>query len=211
MLPNVAGTRRASSLARERRVVPGLPELDRVLPLGGLVAGSLVDLHADEGSGALWLALRVAGHQQRSFGLRSRRSVVLVDATGDFYPPAAQRAGVDLERLVVLRSKATSSSKVRTSWVVACVDEALRSRAVAAVVAPVRKLDGPESHRLRIAAEKGGGLGLLVRPQSERSAVSAAAVRLVVRSTNGEEEERALEVEPLRVRGGIALGTWRVS
>src|SRR5437588_490335 len=82
----IAGTFRASALVREprRRVlqppVSGLPELDEVLPLGGLVAGSLVDLHADDGAGAFVLALRVAAQQLRA-SAGSSRSVVVIDST----------------------------------------------------------------------------------------------------------------------------------
>src|SRR5438270_7996042 len=115
MLPKIAGTFRASALADERlrgrRVVPGLPELEEVLPLGGLVAGSLMDLHAEEGAGAFALALRIAAHRQgapgvagvRAAALHGARTVVVVDTTGDFHPQAAAQAGVDLARLVVLR------------------------------------------------------------------------------------------------------------
>src|SRR5260370_1027964 len=105
LTPSIAGTFRASALVREpRRVVSVLPELDEVLPLGGLVAGSLVALHADGGAGAFVLALRVAAQQLRSPS-GSSRNVVVIDsqddardgarsgspggAMGGFYPPAA--------------------------------------------------------------------------------------------------------------------------
>jgi hypothetical protein len=198
VLPNIAGTLRASALGRERRLVPALPELEGLLPQGGLVAGSLVDLHADEGAGAFALALRIAARQQgpRHAGLPpGGRYVVLVDATGDFYPQAAAQAGIVLERLIVLRRATRADSK----WLLACLDETLRSRAVAAVIARVKKLDGASSHRLRVAAETGGGLGLFVRPLDERTAVSAAAVRLHVEPSADRPFELAIEAQ--RVRG----------
>jgi len=187
MVPAIAGVFRASALVHERGHGSG-----------GLAVGSLVDLHADDGAGAFLVALRLAARQQAS-----GRTIVVVDAMGDFYPPAAAKAGLDLGRLLVLRSRD----------VLACLDESLRSKAVGAVVARVRRLDGAQSHRLRVAAEAGGGLGLLVRPLDERTAVSAAAVRLVVRATPPAERfgERGFELEPLRVRGDVALATWRLA
>lgn len=167
-----------------------------------IAVGSLVDLLADDGSGAFALALRMAADKQRPTSESPARTVVVVDPTGDFYPPAAHKAGVDLERLLVVRARSANAA-----WLLGCLDEALRSRAVAAVVARVRRrdgLDGPASHRLRVAAEAGGGLGIFVRPLDDRSAVSAAAVRLVVR---GSASGPALE--PLRVRGGVALESFR--
>jgi hypothetical protein len=217
--PNIAGAIAGRTFAvRERTVVAGLPELDEVLPLGGLLAGSLMDLHAEEGTGAVALALRIAAHQQ--IQAARDRNVVFVDATGDFYPQAAAQAGVDLGRLIVLRASSTPSSSTSPSppsrahkkWLLACLDETLRSRAIGAVVARVQQLDAPSSHRLRVAAESGGGLGLFVRPVSERTAVSAAAVRLLVAAEppRGASRQRGLTVEPLRVRGGVALGPWHL-
>ncbi len=145
--------------------------------------GSLMDLHADDGSGACALALRIAARHQAGTG----KTIIIIDSTGDFYPPAAVKEGVALERLLVVRAR-------REAAVLAALDEALRCKAVAAALARVRRLDGAGSHRLRVAAEKGGGLGLLVRPLDDRTAVSAAAVRVIVRGGG--------RVEPFRVRGG---------
>ncbi|MBI3726610.1 hypothetical protein HY251_22015 [bacterium] len=181
---------RARALLEEhavRAIVPAIPELEGLLPGGGFPAGSLVDLHADEGAGALALALAIAGRQERS------RTVVVVDGAGDFYPPAAAREGIDLGRLVLVRPG---------KHVLACLDEALRTKSVAAVVAQVRRLAPSSGHRLRVAAEAGGGLGLLVRPEEERTAVSAAAVRLQVEP----DREGCLVLTPLRVRGILDPG-----
>lgn len=200
---------KASALVREAPLVSGVPELDRLLGPSGLARGSLVDLHAGEGARALELALAVAARLAPA-----PRALVLVDSQGDFYPPAAAQAGVDLERLIVVRT-----AWVRTAWgrtagrarggraqerdALAAVDEALRSRAVAAVVARLQGLDAAASHRLRVAAEAGGSLGFLVRPLEERTQVSGAAVRLLVEPRSAEPRGRgALRLAPLRVRGG---------
>src|SRR5947209_4241929 len=88
---------KASALVREPRVASGVPELDRVLGPAGLARGSLVDLHAGEGARAIELALSIAAR------LEPARALVLVDTTGDFYPPAAAQAGVELDRLIIIK------------------------------------------------------------------------------------------------------------
>ncbi len=187
-LPAVVSARLLFEEKRGKTLLPGVAELEGLLPQGGLPAGSLVDLHADEGAGALALALAIAARQEKL------RSIVVVDSAGDFYPPAAAHAGIDLERLIIL--------KPPEKLALACLDEALRTKAVAATIARIRGLAPSRSHRLRVAAETGGGLGLIVRPKEERSHVSAAAVRILVEKDPG----RGLVLTPLRVRGGMALG-----
>src|SRR5690606_1330400 len=65
------------------------------------------------------------------------------------------------------------------------IDLALRSPAVGAVVADGSGLDMASTRRLRLAARAsgggGGGFCLLLRPGSERKALSAAQTRWVVR------------------------------
>ncbi len=57
------------------------------------------------------------------------------------------------------------------------IDQALRTRGVACVIADARRLDMAGSRRLQLAAEAGGALGLLVRPPDEERALSAARTR----------------------------------
>src|SRR4051812_15575512 len=119
---------KASALVRDARVLSGVPELDRLLGPTGLARGSLVDLHADEGARALELALGVAARLAPA-----ARALVLVDTAGDFYPPAAAQAGVELERLIVVRAIGPGRAAEREA--LGAIDEALRSKAVAAVLA----------------------------------------------------------------------------
>jgi protein ImuA len=191
--------KKASALVREARFASGVPELDRVLGGSGLARGSLVDLHAPEGGRALALALAIAGKLCHEASLRA---IVLLDTTGDFYPPAAAQAGIDLARLVVVRP--SGSSRRASREMLSALDEALRSKAVGAAVARVRGLDPGASHRLRVAAEAGGGVGLLLRPIVERTSVSAAAVRLLLepRLASQRAAASAWTIVPLRIRGG---------
>ena len=179
---------RASALLRQQPLSSST-ELDQLLP-AGTAQGSLVDLHADEAVGALALALKIAAEQQRRF---PTRSVVLVDTTADLYPPGLLPLGIDLSRTFVLRPSERDA--------LPCLDEALRSKSVAASVGRIKCIGGTQSHRLRIAAQAGNGIGILVRPLAERGEISGASLRLhVSRGTDG-----TLHFEPLRLRGAIAL------
>jgi cell division inhibitor SulA len=84
-----------------------------------------------------------------------QRWIFYIDRTGDFYPPAAAQLGVPLGQLLVVR--VTRPTEVL--WV---CEQALRCRAVAAVIAPLPSIDSYASRRLQLAAEAGGGLGLLI-------------------------------------------------
>lgn len=164
-----------------RSVLTGLAPLDRVLPCGGLPCGAVVEILADDlGVGAMSLAMRVAGNsiqppQDRGVSTGTapdHRCIVLVDRFGDFYPPAAGRYGVGLDRLVVLRASRAKDA----FW---AVDQALRCPAVAAVVAPLGKLDERCSRRLQLAAESSGCLGLILM-SARRRAKSFAAIQMLV-------------------------------
>ncbi|HUU82704.1 MAG TPA: hypothetical protein VM243_04290 [Phycisphaerae bacterium] len=165
-----------------RPVVPtGLARLDRALPNGGLPGGAVTEIlsHLD-GAGGTTLALRAA-----VAAAQSGRAVAVVDAGGDFYPPAMWRLGMQVDRLLVIRVS-------RPEEVVWAVDQCLRCSAVAAVVAPIRRLDAAASRRLQLAAESGGGLGILLRPDTGRRH-SFAAVQMRV------------EPVPVEAPGSVAL------
>jgi protein ImuA len=127
---------------------------------------------------------------------------MVLDRTGEFYPLAAAAQGIEPARLIVVHP----GIKADHTW---ALDQALRCPAVAAVVAwpesPDGKLDGHTFRRLQLAVEQGGGLGLLVRPESVRGQPSWADVRLLVEplpSTAPYGRPRRMRVVLLRCRGG---------
>ncbi|MCH8242002.1 MAG: hypothetical protein IH897_05255 [Planctomycetes bacterium] len=101
-----------------------------------------------------------------------RRYLVVVDTGNDFYPPAARQHGIELDRLIVVRVR----RRKEAFWV---VDQALRCRAVAVVIAALPQLDDRQSRRLQLAAESTGGIGLILR-SARRRMKSFAAVRMRV-------------------------------
>ncbi len=204
----------------------GCAALDRCLPDGGYAAGSVIEyLRAMPGCGASTLAFTAAAVAMRS----TSGFVVIVDTQHNIYPPALASWGIDLEKLVLVRPQ----SDVDALW---AVDQSLRTPAVAAVVADVERIDDRAARRMQLAAEQGGGLALLLRPASARRGPSWADVQWMVRSLPSQDvsptqnvvlrhtsnailttsahssvtEERRLQVQLVRVRGGKAGATVRL-
>ncbi len=168
-----------ASLERVPALSSGCPALDRALPEKGFRPGTLVEwLCRGEGDGTATLAFRAAAGAcvpRRACVAAGRWSCSI--GRGEFYPLAAVAQGIEPARLIVVHP----GNKADHTW---ALDQALRCPAVAAVVAWPEsldgKLDGRTFRRLQLAAEQGGGLGLLIRPESVRCQPSWADVRLLV-------------------------------
>jgi hypothetical protein len=103
---------------------------------------------------------------------RGHQIAVIVDALGDFYPPAACQHGLATDRLVVIRTRRDKDA----FW---AVDQSLRCPGVAVVIAPLPGLDERLSRRLQLAAESSGCIGLILKP-ARRRVRSFAAVQMLV-------------------------------
>ena len=178
----------------------GCGEMDRCLPNGGYASGTVVEyLQASSASGATSLALTAA----REALTATDRFCVFVDWCQQFYPPAAAALGIDLKRVVIVRPR-TLADRL---W---AIDQALRSPAVAAVIAEIEHMDDRAARRLQLAAERGGGVGLLVRRASAQSHPSWAEVQWLVRPLADSSAHRQLKLELTRVRGGRSGTSVRV-
>jgi len=176
----------------------GVPDLDKMLPGGGLRGGTLLEwLSANEANGALSVAMVLAGIVQRQGG-----AIVVVDRQGDFYPPAASASGIVLSRTIVVQP--TKAADALWAW-----EQSLRSVAVGVSLGWMDAINDRTFRRLQLAAEAGGTLGFLLRPLSARGEPSWAAARLLVEALptgNGlSAAGRRLRVEVLHCRGG-AIG-----
>ena len=150
-------------------VSSGIPALDDLLPEQGLRRGALVEWFAEgEGAGAGTLALLAARQ-----AMQSRGALVVVDLRGEFYAPAAAGYGLDLAQTIILRPDGAADAM----W--AC-EQSLRCRGVAAVLYPLDQIHDRAFRRLQLAAERGGSLGLLLRPAARLREPSWASVRLLV-------------------------------
>src|SRR5436190_5795696 len=74
------------------------PEVDALLPGRGLPLGGLIEVLADEASGAFGLSLSLAGK-----AIESKAAWAVVDVDGSFYPPAAAQLGLDISKLFIIR------------------------------------------------------------------------------------------------------------
>jgi hypothetical protein len=120
-------------------------------------------------NGAATLSLLCAREACRLGG-----ALVVIDRLQTFYPPAAAAWGIDLDRLIIVRPRGMRDAL----WAAV---QGLRSPAVAAVWAPLDRLNSREFRQLQLAAQVGRTLGLLLRPSHVRGQPSWADVQLEVR------------------------------
>lgn len=172
---------------------------------GGLVWGAVHELLHGGGGGPPWFVAAVLARAAVRQCTDAGKQVVWVDGAGSgggggcVFAPAVIAAGVPAERLVVLRARTVSERL----WGIA---ECLRCEAVAVVVAEVGTLSRLWARRLQLAAERGGGVGLLTR-EVRKAGVYAAATRWRVWPVP--VEEAAGEVVQrwgvARVQGGVGV------
>jgi len=183
-------------------VSSGFAAVDGLLPAGGVRRGSLLEWlaagpAADDGlaggAGAVSLACGIACRLAR---IPSRpQTVVVIDRSGWFHPPAVLPWLADPRQLVVARPSRDDDE----IWV---IDQALRCDGVAAVVAwprsvaagaggsgraaaGQRQLWNTAMRRWQLAARSSGAVGLIVRPQAAGREPSWAEARLAVEPLPG--------------------------
>jgi protein ImuA len=172
----------------------GLPEVDALLPGGGLPRGALTEIAGGPGSGKTALCLAAMARAMREDGLAA-----FVDGRGEIYPPAAEALGVDLARLLIVRPgvrpQGERGQPLAALWSAEALLASGAFEVVAVDVVPPgrgRAASGWEAvgRRLLAAAEKGGAVGLwLGVPGAPRV---PAAVRLeVARGSGGPVVRRA--------------------
>ena len=175
----------------ERLLSTGCTPLDGLLPEAGFRPGILVEWLGDKGgSGAQTLAMLAARE-----AIAGGRVLVVMDRRREFYPPAAASLGIDLQRTFVVRAARAEEEL----W---ALDQALRCPGVGAAWAVVDQLDWRWFRRLQLAAEQGGGLGLLVRPAKMRGQPSWSQVQLWVQPRVSVGLRR-MRVEITHCKGGV--------
>lgn len=128
---------------------------------------------------------------------REGRWLVLVAPPYVPYAPALTRAGVDLARAIVVEPRVPRDAL----WV---AEQTLRAGACGAVLLWREEVEPRALRRLQLAAETGGGLGVLFRSLRYAGESSPAALRLRLRGIAG--RGRRLEVAVLKRRGGWPTG-----
>lgn len=150
--------RQAVARVDEKSVLrTGVAALDELAPGGAFRRGAVHEFLAPAGGQpGISVALRlVTAALRRDPG--GTTMVAWSDPAGELYGPALAFAGVDLNRLLVLRPQSPADEL----WAVA---ECLRCPGICATVAMVpTALSYVQARRLQLAAEHGGGIGVLLR------------------------------------------------
>jgi protein ImuA len=195
----------------------GVAAIDAALPWGGLPFGMLHELRGSlAAGGAAAFAGRFLRHQAAGRGgaLVWCEDASLAARQGRLYGPGLARFGIAAERLVVVRCW----GQRQVLW---AAHEALRSSAVACVVAELETLDLLAGRRLQLAAEAGGAAGLIRRFGRVDEAPSAAATRWRVEPffldaahaarcwLDAAHAARCWSLDLWRVKGGVP-GRWLV-
>lgn len=192
----------AEALAgRGEDAVPLCPAMDAALPWGGLPRAALHEiLAAEPGAAAGFAALVLA---------RAGGTVLWIAPEPDAWPPGLARFGLSPAQLVLVRAAREQDAL----W---AMEETLRCPAVGAALLVAGALDLTAARRLQLAAEAGGVLGLLLRPDADNAAPTAALTRWrigAVTSDSGSPHalgDPAWSLDLLRCRGGRPA-SWRAT
>jgi protein ImuA len=118
------------------------------------------------------------------------------DPERELYLPSLSASGIDIRHLILLRC----TSRADELWALA---ECLRCRGVGATVAFIERLNQIEARRLQLAAERGGGVGIFMRPYTPGTRTAyAAATRWLIRPETGGEHAQRWSVELVHGHGG---------
>jgi protein ImuA len=187
--------------ARGEDAVPLCPAMDAALPWGGLPRAALHEiLAAEPGAAAGFAALVLA---------RAGGTVLWIAPEPDAWPPGLARFGLSPAQLVLVRAAREQDAL----W---AMEETLRCPAVGAALLVAGALDLTAARRLQLAAEAGGVLGLLLRPDADNAAPTAALTRWrigAVTSDSGSPHalgDPAWSLDLLRCRGGRPA-SWRAT
>ncbi|MBT4018203.1 MAG: hypothetical protein HOE62_09655 [Alphaproteobacteria bacterium] len=192
------------------------PDLDAILPDGGLARGALHEVVGPPGAqgAAAGFAAALMGLAAKDIS-DSGGGVVLWcrrhydgQENGELYGPGLAAFGLGPERLLEVRAG-------RDHDILWALEEGLQSTALCAVLGEVSDLSFTASRRLQLAAEARGVPALVLRHNSQSHAVSAAQTRWkVTPATNvtaGYDMRWKLNL--LRCRGATAdsqLEDWQV-
>ena len=164
----IRGVETASRNDNGTRISSGCVAIDRLLPGSGYQRGTLIQWLTGGGQGADYLSLLVAQKACEDGG-----AMVVFDPLNQFYPPAAAAIGINLDNLIILRSKDSSS----LMW---SIDQALRCPAVATVWGPLEHINQRWFRRFQLSAEASGCIGLFIQPLSQARQPSWAEVQWIV-------------------------------
>ena len=202
---------RGSTAAPAATVSTGFAALDACLPGGGWPRAGLIEiLYEHTGQGEISLLLPALAVLLRRPQARWCAWIAPagLDAPGcktgaplEPYAPALAAAGLNLERVLVVRPDAHGArtpSRTSSSASLWAFGQALRSGACEAALAWLEP-HMLELRRLQVAAERGRTLGVLFRDASAARYPSAATLRVLLEGNGG----RGMRLTLLKSRGGF--------
>lgn len=165
----------------------GSNELDSLLPGQGIHRGSLVEWIGAGGAGtlSLWTIPHLATRH---------RPAIVVDSQRQVYP-LSLHFGIDPQALILVRPE----NKADSLW---AIEQALRCEAVSVVWGITDHLTPTTYRRLKLAAERAGSVGFLLRPIQALKQPTWADVRLVVEPRPSVDEPPCFHVRVDYSRGG---------
>jgi len=170
---------------REGGVSTGFAGLDQALPTRGWPWGALTEIAVPYwGLGELRLLLPAMVDLNRQ-----KRQIVWVAPPYLPYAPALTRAGLDLQYVLVVDTQPGN-----VSW---AMERLSSTRSCGMVLAWPAHLSEVEARRLQLAAETGGGIGIVMRAGGAKWRAPAAALRLEI-----EPRDEEIEINILKSRGG---------
>jgi hypothetical protein len=156
-------------------IASGHAGLDALLPGGGWPLGALIECcRAHDGLGALEPLLPALATLNAE-----ARWLAFVAPPYPLYAPALAQAGLAPQRCLSVSAAATAST-TRTAPAPWAAEQLLRGGACAAVLLWWAGEDSNTLRRLQLAAELGGALCVLFRPDAAATQISPAALRLRV-------------------------------
>lgn len=187
-------------LKTDAPVLPtGLTAFDAIAPNGGLAWGAVHELLTDHRDRP---PLTVAAFFARCAARQRQGVISWCDSRGGgLYPPALAAMGIPLDRLLLLRAKNFTDKFWATAECAGC-------RGVVATISGFHHnyLSRVQVRRLQLATERGGGLGVILRPLKEKqrrsSPAYAAATRWLVRPVAGDASVRRWELRLIHGHGG---------
>jgi protein ImuA len=171
------------------------PGPDLVLRPGGIVEW----LTAAPGAGAIAATMQMISRHFAAGGI-----LAIVDSARECHVPALSGWGCTLSRTLLVCPR----SRQEACWT---IEQCLRCPGVSAVWAWVDGRFPTRIHRRwQLAAEVGGGVGMIFRPEAARRESTWADLRLLVTPLAGDQgESRRVRIDILYHRGGLG-GTAQV-
>lgn len=166
-------------------VSTGFDQLDQALPTRGWPEAALTEITVPYwGLGELRLLLPAMVNMNRQ-----KRQIVWIAPPYLPYAPALSRAGLDLRYVLVVDAQPGN-----VSW---AMERLSSTRSCGMVLAWPSHLSEVEARRLQLAAETGGGIGVVLRAGEAKWRALSAALRLKIEPLDGE-----IAINIIKSRGG---------